>query len=119
MSKYETTVSQFKAFVRDSGYSGSKIGNDEYGCKEFMQPRFSQTEQDPVVCVTWLDAEAYVEWLNKKTGKSYRLPTEAEWEYAARGGTTTKYWWGDITLEVIKRTVMAVKANGIRKKLRL
>jgi formylglycine-generating enzyme required for sulfatase activity len=94
MSKYETTVGQFKAFVNDSGYSGSKVGK-EWRCKGFMQPEFSQTERDPVVCVTWLDAVAYAEWLSKKTGKNYRLPTEAEWEYAARAGSTTKWHFGN------------------------
>ncbi len=52
-------------------------------------------EDAPVADVSWKDAKTFTAWLAQVTGKSYRLPSEAEWEYAARGGTQTKYWWGD------------------------
>jgi formylglycine-generating enzyme len=58
-------------------------------------PGFPQTGRDPVVCVSWDDAQDYVSWLSAKTGHVYRLPTEAEWEYAARAGTTTARYGSD------------------------
>lgn len=81
IGKFETTVGQWDACVVDGGcrYRPERAGND---------PNL------PVRNVSWDDAQDYVKWLRNKTGKPYRLPTEAEWEYAARGNTRTTYWWG-------------------------
>ncbi len=105
IGKYEVTVGEFSAFVKSSRY---KTDAEKKGdCFSYSQgwewikganwesPGFSQNNNHPVVCVSWNDAVAYSKWLSKQTGKSYRLPSEAEWEYAARGGTNTKYWWGN------------------------
>ncbi len=64
------------------------------GCKHRPDDRGWGRGDRPVTNVSWLDAKAFVAWMSQKTGKTYRLPSEAEWEFAARGGTDTAYWWG-------------------------
>jgi len=85
IGKDDVTFEQWDACVAGGGCNAYRPGDEGWG-------RGSQ----PVINVSWDDARAYVKWLSDTTGKPYRLPTEAEWEYSARGGTATVYWWGDI-----------------------
>ena len=99
---FDVTRDEFAAFVTDTGYdTGSKCtiwNGQQYTEKQglsWRNPGFEQTGSHPVVCISWNDAQAYVTWLNKKTGKDYRLLSESEWEYAARARSTTAYFWGN------------------------
>lgn len=110
LSRSEITVGQFRQFVRATGYvtdserlGGANIYDDASGrmhndaqasWRDDYQGRPAAADL-PVVNVSWNDAEAYVHWLSQVTGKIYRLPSEAEYEYAMRGGTGTAYWWGN------------------------
>lgn len=110
LSQTEVTVSEFRKFIEDTGYttdaqkdeSGSVYSEDtgrvekRDGVRWFDDFHGENARNDlPVIHVSWDDAQAYVNWLSQQTGQSYRLPSEAEFEYAARGGTTTPYWWGE------------------------
>ncbi|OOG64853.1 sulfatase-modifying factor protein [Rhodanobacter sp. B04] len=110
MARSAVSVGQFREFVRASGYvpdsvklGGASVYDERSGA---MRDDSSATWQDdyagrkadddlPVVNISWNDAKAYADWLSQRTGKVYRLPSEAEFEYALRGGTTSRYWWGD------------------------
>lgn len=64
------------------------------GCKTRLDDRGWGRGDRPALGVTWVEAKQFLSWMSKKTGQRYRLPSEAEWEYAARAGSTTAYWWG-------------------------
>lgn len=104
VGKYDVTRAEFAAFVNATEFrSYDADGCFVYNGKDWrknlsanwQQPGFDQSGNDPVVCVSWNDAQAYLSWLSQQTGHRYRLLSESEYEYAARANTTTAYWWGD------------------------
>ena len=102
MAKYEVTVGQFRQFVEATGYQAESTcwrhAGTEWGIENVKgswdAPANPQGEHHPVMCVSWVAAKAYAAWLAAQTGKPYRLPSEAEWEYAARAGSPHKYHFG-------------------------
>lgn len=110
LGTHEVTVGQYRSFVRATGYvteaerqRQASVWDEELGQlsdRDDVNWRhdFSGNEAAdnlPVIHLTWKDAVAYVEWLSARTGRSYRLPSEAEFEYAHRAGSRSPYWWGD------------------------
>ena len=126
MARTAVTVGEFREFVRASGYvpdsirlGGASVYDERSGALRddsgaTWQDDYAGRKADdklPVVNVSWNDAKAYADWLGQRTGKVYRLPSEAEFEYALRGGTRTRYWWGD---DVPTRQVENLTGSGDR-----
>lgn len=105
LSQTEVTKGEFATFVNALGYKTEAETGD--GCNVYdgswqkksdanwRNANFNQTDNSPVVCVSWNDSKEYISWLNNFTGNNYRLPSESEWEYSARAGSNSKYNWGN------------------------
>jgi formylglycine-generating enzyme required for sulfatase activity len=118
IGKYEVTVDDYRAFIDATGHDNADACM-EFGAEngftittdvDWHDPGFEQTGDSPVGCVSFFDAQRYAEWLSDITGENYRLPTEAEWEYAARAGATTPYFWG--TEEAVACEYANVRSAG-------
>jgi formylglycine-generating enzyme required for sulfatase activity len=102
IGRYEVTLAEFARYAEATGH---RAGSDCYifrqrdwapeGGHTWRDTGFEQDGRHPVVCMSWHDAAAYADWLARETGLPYRLPSEAEWEYAARGGTASRRVWGE------------------------
>lgn len=114
LGQYEVTLGQFMKFHRDAKYKteierfDAGFGENEEGRFTFSTdfrpwtPGWKIEMNHPVVYVSWNDADAFCKWLSKQEGKTYRLPTEAEWEYACRAGSEHRYHFGDDPEELIR-----------------
>lgn len=108
LSQAPITRSEYAAFVRATdrpdGAACALMDNEgnwrDTPDLSWRNPGFEQTDDHPVVCVSWDDAQAYAAWLSARTGRAYRLPSEAEFEYAARAGAATTFPWGDEAADV-------------------
>ena len=130
IGRYEVTVAEYRRFVESTGYKTEAERHVEWegcwasGAGDYTwkwhagvswrnpNPNHAHQETHPVSCVSWNDAQAYLEWLSKETGLAYRLPTEAEWEYAARAGTTRARYWGEDADEACRYANVGDKTKG-------
>lgn len=102
IGRFEVTRAEYAAFAAASGRTGGEgcrhwtgTGFAVDATKSWRDPGYPQTDRDPATCLSWEDATAYAAWLAAHTGQPYRLPSEAEWEYAARAGSDAARFWGD------------------------
>jgi formylglycine-generating enzyme required for sulfatase activity len=109
VSKYEVSIARYAEFIDDTEYAPAD------GCWRYIGSEFifdeswswrnnglKQDDDHPVTCISWHDAVAYSDWLSERSGQRYRLLSEAEWEYTARAGTETPYWFGASADEICK-----------------
>lgn len=104
ISRYEVTVGQYRQFSEETrrGVRNNSCvvvtglrGGEPVNGKSWEDPNYEQGEDHPVVCISWYDSRDFIEWLAEKTRKPYRFLTEAEWEYAVRAGSSTRYSFGN------------------------
>ena len=119
MSSNEVTVGEFREFIagtrRQTGGCTTYDGRWEYRENAGWQaPGFAQSDMHPVACVSWDDAAAYAAWLSAKTGHVYRLPSSAEWEYAARAGSDAELPWGETAAAACAEANVADYSAGQR-----
>jgi formylglycine-generating enzyme required for sulfatase activity len=98
IGRFEVTIGEYAQFATETRHvvnSSCTHAGTVSRHSNWQSPGFEQNSRHPVTCVTWHDAKAYTVWLSRKSGRTYRLPSEAEWEFAARAGSTSAYWSGD------------------------
>jgi formylglycine-generating enzyme required for sulfatase activity len=93
VGKYDVTVGQYSRFIAETHHDNGDTCNEMVHL-DWRNPGFPQEDSSPVVCVNFVDAQAYAAWLSKRTGHAYRLLSEAEHEYVNRAGAITAFWWG-------------------------
>ena len=120
----EVTVGMYRAFIKDTGYEskGGACHCFNNGRWQILSnvtwdsPGFDQTDKHPVICVSWVDAVEFCKWLEKKTGIDIKLPTEAQWEYACRAGTTGAFYGNlDDSVWYIKNKIATTHRTGAKK----
>jgi formylglycine-generating enzyme required for sulfatase activity len=102
MGKYEVTNAQWRRFLAESGYEGAREATDDYLLHFKPDTPFSSDDNYPVFYISWFNAKAFCAWLSYRTGLSYTLPTEAQWEYAARAGNSGKWCFGDDGSQLVR-----------------
>ncbi|WP_350291544.1 SUMF1/EgtB/PvdO family nonheme iron enzyme [uncultured Croceitalea sp.] len=124
----EVTLGQYRVFMEETKYKSKAairdgeplVGCNYYDGKQYgyianhnwKNPGYAQREDAPVVCVSWSDANAYANWLSKKTGRKYRIPSAVEFEYASRAGSSSPWYWGTNPEEACEYANIGDRAFG-------